>query len=167
MASVSPFGGLPSGACGRRISFDSLCLCGILKFGSDTGIRTRVSAVRGRRPGPLDDIAKPRYTTERRVQLAILHFHMSKTAPQDGRPAARNFVSFEAISESVPHGVLVSGIGQMVGERKPFSDGEILLGLSPGGVIAMLRRSRLRLSDWKLEFHIHFNSYPQGRGEKD
>ncbi len=25
--------------------------------GSDTGIRTRVSAVRGRRPGPLDDIA--------------------------------------------------------------------------------------------------------------
>src|SRR5215831_1629994 len=79
----------------------------------------------------------------------------------------RNFVSFEAISESVPHGVLVSGIGQMVGERKPFSDGEILLGLSPGGVIAMLRRSRLRLSDWKLEFHIHFNSYPQGRGEKD
>ena len=26
-------------------------------FGSDTGIRTRVSAVRGRRPGPLDDIA--------------------------------------------------------------------------------------------------------------
>src|SRR5215469_18161052 len=55
----------------------------------------------------------------------------------------RNFVSFEAISESVPHGVLVSGIGQMVGERKPFSDGEILLGLSPGGVIAMLRRSRL------------------------
>ena len=31
-------------------------------FGSDTGIRTRVSAVRGRRPGPLDDIAKPKYT---------------------------------------------------------------------------------------------------------
>src|SRR5215469_4344648 len=59
-----------------------------------------------------------------------------------GRGTARNFVSFEAISES-------------------------LLGLSPGGVIAMLRRSRLRLSDWKLEFHIHFNSYPQGRGEKD
>src|SRR5215469_5560653 len=88
MASVSPFGGLPSGACGRRISFDSLCLCGILKFGSDTGIRTRVSAVRGRRPGPLDDIAKPRYTTERRVQLAVLHFPMSKKAPQDGRPAA-------------------------------------------------------------------------------
>jgi hypothetical protein len=27
------------------------------RFGSDTGIRTRVSAVRGRRPGPLDDIA--------------------------------------------------------------------------------------------------------------
>src|SRR5215469_8613073 len=79
----------------------------------------------------------------------------------------RNFVSFEAISESVPRGVLVSGIGQMVGERKPFSGGEILLGLSPGGVIAMLRRSRLRLSDWKWEFHIHFNSYPQGRGEKD
>ena len=26
-------------------------------LGSDTGIRTRVSAVRGRRPGPLDDIA--------------------------------------------------------------------------------------------------------------
>ena len=29
----------------------------IVLFGSDTGIRTRVSAVRGRRPGPLDDIA--------------------------------------------------------------------------------------------------------------
>ena len=28
-----------------------------LRVGSDTGIRTRVSAVRGRRPGPLDDIA--------------------------------------------------------------------------------------------------------------
>jgi hypothetical protein len=28
-----------------------------LRFGSDTGIRTRVSAVRGRRPRPLDDIA--------------------------------------------------------------------------------------------------------------
>jgi hypothetical protein len=27
------------------------------RVGSDTGIRTRVSAVRGRRPGPLDDIA--------------------------------------------------------------------------------------------------------------
>src|SRR3981189_2523092 len=27
------------------------------ELGSDTGIRTRVSAVRGRRPGPLDDIA--------------------------------------------------------------------------------------------------------------
>jgi hypothetical protein len=26
-------------------------------FGSDTGIRTRVLAVRGLRPGPLDDIA--------------------------------------------------------------------------------------------------------------
>src|SRR5262249_28940935 len=85
-----------------------------------------------------------------------------KKAPPNGRDC-RNFVSFEAISESVPRGVLVSGIGQMVGERKPFSGGEILLGLSPGGVIAMLRRSRLRLSDWKWEFHIHFNSYPQGR----
>ena len=30
---------------------------GVLMVGSDTGIRTRVSAVRGRRPGPLDDIA--------------------------------------------------------------------------------------------------------------
>jgi|HubBroStandDraft_6_1064221.scaffolds.fasta_scaffold02063_9 hypothetical protein len=29
-------------------------------IGSDTGIRTRVSAVRGRRPRPLDDIAKGR-----------------------------------------------------------------------------------------------------------
>jgi hypothetical protein len=27
------------------------------RVGSDTGIRTRVSAVRGRRPRPLDDIA--------------------------------------------------------------------------------------------------------------
>jgi hypothetical protein len=27
------------------------------RVGSDTGIRTRVSAVRGQRPGPLDDIA--------------------------------------------------------------------------------------------------------------
>ena len=31
---------------------------GDIKFGSDTGIRTRVSAVRGRRPRPLDDIAR-------------------------------------------------------------------------------------------------------------
>ena len=86
---------------------------------------------------------------------------------QEGCRTVRNFVSFEAISESVPRGVLISGIGQMVGDRKPFSDGEILLGLSPRGVIAMFRRTRLRLSDWKWEFHIHFNSYPQGRGEKD
>jgi hypothetical protein len=30
------------------------------RVGSDTGIRTRVSAVRGRRPRPLDDIANAR-----------------------------------------------------------------------------------------------------------
>jgi hypothetical protein len=58
-----------------------------------------------------------------------------------GGQQVRNFVSFEATSESVPRGVLISGIGQTVGQRGPFSDGEILLGLSPGGVMAMRRRS--------------------------
>jgi hypothetical protein len=47
--------------------------------GSDTGIRTRVSAVRGRRPGPLDDIAN-----ERKTRTHFRHFPMS-TALEQGR----------------------------------------------------------------------------------
>ena len=45
--------------CFARIDFKWLAWFS-LRFGSDTGIRTRVSAVRGRRPRPLDDIAKER-----------------------------------------------------------------------------------------------------------
>ena len=49
----------------EQSQFDLLFLNTIYLYltGSDTGIRTRVSAVRGRRPGPLDDIA-----SEERVQ---------------------------------------------------------------------------------------------------
>src|SRR6516225_11659173 len=41
------------------------------RVGSDTGIRTRVSAVRGRRPGPLDDIANSRTGVHSARQLLI------------------------------------------------------------------------------------------------
>ncbi|HKD73217.1 MAG TPA: hypothetical protein VKB61_13845, partial [Candidatus Acidoferrum sp.] len=64
----------------------------------------------------------------------------------------------------MPHGVLVSGIGQMVGERKPFSGGEILHGLNPG---KSLDTSKEWIPFQGLQARVpgHFNWYPQDRAE--
>src|SRR5215813_5065647 len=52
------------------------------RVGSDTGIRTRVSAVRGRRPGPLDDIANSR-TRARSTDNSLFSHDQQKAARRE------------------------------------------------------------------------------------